>query len=509
MSINSIRLMSSVETEERGACTKSAQRRVVSSLDLIFQCFVTTGVTLNLAGHGVANGFAAVLVPQLRRADSTIPIDHSTGSWIASVMGTTLVIGNFIIPFTMAKYGRRIANMASLVPMIMGWICIVLATNVPMLIFARLLQGLSMGMGTTLGPVLIGEYTSPKNRGAFLTVISVMISAGVLVVHTLGCYLHWQTAAIVCAFVTLADFIIVLLSPESPSWLADRGKHEESRRVFRWLRGDGEETELRRMVEATTEKQSKPAGNISQSMLQTIVAKIRYIETILKRKEFYKPIIIMIHIYMLSQWAGVNVLSTYIIDLLDVLVGNGVDIKLMVVALDSQRIVSNVVGVYLIKKRKRRTMLLAIGCLAMFAMLATALFSYLQTNQIITNDHRLIGILLLHLHMLSVGIGSLPISFIIAGELFPLEFRSLAGGISVLFHSSSFFIVIKTVPYLFNTIGLHGAYCLYTLVSGYCLMVAWWFLPETKDRTLQEIEDEFRGTSPVDKAVELQSLASL
>ncbi|KPJ05558.1 Facilitated trehalose transporter Tret1 [Papilio xuthus] len=470
------------------------------------QSFVTSGVTLNLAGHGICNGFAAILLPQLQAPDSSIPIDDSSGSWIVSVSGFALVVGNFIIPIIMGKYGRRIASMASLVPMILGWIGIILATNIPMLIISRLLQGLSMGMGTTLGPVLIGEYTSPKNRGAFLTVISVMISVGVLIVHTLGSYLHWQTTAVYCAFIAIADLIIVLLSPESPSWLADRGKYDESKKVFRWLRGDGEENELERMITSRLDEETKIGVKETKSVLTTLKHRKEYLRTLFKRKEFYKPIVIMIHIYILSQWAGVNILITYTVDLLDRVVGKDVNIALIIITLDSQRIISNIIGVYFIKKKRRRFMLMMTGLLAVTAMLVTALYSYLKQKDLLLYDHPLIGVLLLHFHMLTVGLGSLPICYIIAGELFPLEFRSIAGGISVLFHSTSFFIIVKTVPFLFKCIGLHGAYCLYSFVVGYCLLISWWFLPETKDKTLQEIEDEFRGASDIEKTVELMPM---
>lgn len=151
----------------------------------------------------------------------------------------------------MGIYGRKIANLVSIVPMIIGWVCIVFATSMPFLLIARVLQGLSIGMGVTLGPVLISEYSSPNYRGAFLMSISVNIAVGVLTVHTLGSYLKWQTTALIYAVITIVDFVIVAYSPESPSWLADHGKYEESKRIFRWLRGNDEENELEQMIEAS------------------------------------------------------------------------------------------------------------------------------------------------------------------------------------------------------------------------------------------------------------------
>ncbi|XP_013149030.1 PREDICTED: facilitated trehalose transporter Tret1-2 homolog [Papilio polytes] len=475
------------------------------------QCFVTLGVSLNMAGHGLVMGFAAILLPQLRRPDSIIPIDDTSGSWIASILGFALVAGNFIIPTIMAKYGRKTANLVSIAPMIVGWFCIITATNITALLIARFLQGLAMGMSATLGPVLVGEYTSPRNRGAFLTTISLTIATGVLVVHTLGSYLAWQTAALVCAFITFVDLLIVIYSPESPSWLADQGRYEDSEKVFRWLRGESEEEELKRMIETSViVRESKVDANVSQSFTSKVRSQITYISTTVKKKEFYKPIFVMIHIYTLGQWAGANILAAYTLDIFSHVIGNDANISLLVITLDAQRIISNSIAVYVIKKIRRRTMLFVTVGLNLFAFIATAGYTYAKGHNMLPYDHPFIGILLIHIHMFTIATGTVPLPFIIAGEVFPLEYRSLAGGFSVLFLSSNLFITVKTVPYLFKNFGIHGAYLIYSVVVGYCLVIAWWFLPETKDRTLQEIEDEFRGRpmSP-EELKSTQSLTSL
>ncbi|XP_052753042.1 facilitated trehalose transporter Tret1-2 homolog [Galleria mellonella] len=474
------------------------------------QCFVTIGVCLNMSGHGLVMGFAAILLPQLRKPDSIIPIDESSGSWIASILGFALVAGNFIAPTIMAKYGRRTANLVSIVPMLVGWFCIIIATSIPLLLFARFLQGISMGMSATLGPVLIGEYTSPNNRGAFLTSISLTIAIGVLTVHSLGSYLPWQTAALVCAFIVFIDLLIVIYSPESPSWLSDQGRYEDCRKVFRWLRGDGEEEELKEMIEASVIlRESKDEANLSESFLKKMKAGVAYFNNTVLKKEFYKPIFIMMHVYTLGQWAGANILAAYTTDIFQNVVGDGTNIPLMIITLDIQRIISNSCAVYVIKKIKRRTMLFITVGINLFAFLSIAGYTYCKAQHLLPFDHPAIGILLIHIHMFSIATGTVPLPFIIAGELFPLEYRSLAGGISVLFLSSNLFITVKTVPILFKSVGIYGAYLLYFAVVGYCLVIAGLFLPETKDRTLQDIENEFRGRPlTADELKSVQSLTS-
>lgn len=458
------------------------------------QCFVTLGVCLNMAAHGLVMGFAAILLPQLRKPGSAIKIDDSSGSWIAAILGFALVGGNFIVPPIMANYGRRTANIVSITPLLVGWFTIIFANSVSVLLIARFLQGLAMGMSASLGPVLIGEYTSPKNRGAFLTMISLCIATGVLTVHTMGSYLTWQTTALVCACIAFVDLLIVLNSPESPSWLSDQGRYEESKKVFRWLRNEDEEEELQKMIEASIiVRECKAEANISQSFSHRVRANITYFNATIRKKEFYKPIFIMMHVYTLGQWAGANILAAYTMDIFHHVIGTDINIALLVITLDAQRIISNSIAVFIIKKINRRTMLFTTVGINIFAFLATAAYTYCKGQGILPYDHPFIGVALIHLHMFTIATGTVPLPFIIAGEVFPLEYRSIAGGLSVLFLSSNLFITVKTVPLFFSTLGIHGAYCIYAAVVGYCLVITYFFLPETKDRTLQDIENEFRG----------------
>lgn len=351
-----------------------------------------------------------------------------------------------------------------------------------------------MGMSASLGPVLIGEYSSPNNRGAFLTTISLTIATGVLVVHTMGSYLTWQITALVCACIAFVDLLIVIYSPESPSWLADQGRYDDCRRVFRWLRGDTEEEELKRMIEASMiVREGKADANLSETFSKKIKRNLAYFSVTMRKREFYKPIFIMMHIYTLGQWSGANILAAYTMDIFHHVIGGDINIALLVITLDAQRIFSNAMAVYVIKKINRRTMLFSTVGINLFAFLSIAAYTYAKSQGILPFDHPMIGVVLIHIHMFTIATGTVPLPFIIAGELFPLEYRSLAGGISVLFLSTNLFITVKTVPLFFNTLGIYGAYCIYAVVVGYCLVVAFFFLPETKDRTLQDIEDEFRG----------------
>jgi facilitated trehalose transporter len=346
-----------------------------------------------------------------------------------------------------------------------------------------------MGMALNFGPILIGEYTSPKNRGAFLMFVSVLTATEVLVTHAIGSYYTWQFNALVNMVIAFFNLAIVIYSPESPAWLASKSRYDSCRKAFRWLRGSGEESELEELIKSNmiTNDSKVQSQKDSKEGLMT------YLKHNVNKKEFYMPIFIMAHVYGIGQWAGINVLSTYTKDVFENIIGKDNDIAVHIIAIDTQRILSNAAAIFLIRRVRRRTMLMSITSLGILTMLATAAYTYSKTEGYITFEHPILGVFLVHIHMFTVATCTISLPYIIAGEIFPLKYKGVAGGISILFFSLHFTAVVKFTPYLFASLGIYGAYCVYSIVVAYCLLVAWIFLPETKDRTLQDIENEFRG----------------
>ncbi|CAG9796048.1 unnamed protein product [Diatraea saccharalis] len=458
------------------------------------QCWVSVGVALNMGQLGLIFGISSTLLPQLREPDSTITIDEEYGSWIAALPGITLILGNFTVPILMAKFGRKRANLSSIIVLGLAWCCLVFASNVAMLLAARSLHGIGMGMISTLGPVLVGEYTTPANRGVFLMFLSVSIAVGVLTVHAMGSYLNWKTVSIICICIGIIDSIIVLSSPESPSWLASQGRYDECKRTFRWLRGDTEEEELDKLINSNVLARQKDEDcSNKDTFVMKLKKDIVYITDTIKRREFYMPIVIMFHVYGLSQWSAVNIFCSYGVDLIHMVIGKDVDVPLILISLDFQRSVSTAVGLIIVKKVKRKTLMnLSVG-LNLLAMTVTAGYVFLRNRDFLPYDSSYIGVALMHIHMFSIATGAMPLGFILAGELFPLQFKSLAGGISAVCLSLTVFVSIKTVPFFLNNLQLYGTFMLYVGLEIICLMMANVLLPETKDRTLQDIENEFKN----------------
>ncbi|CAG5020307.1 unnamed protein product [Parnassius apollo] len=466
------------------------------------QCFVTASVALNIVGHGAVIGYAAVLIPALRHPDSHIVVTPSEESWIASIVGFALIVGNLIMTPMMDTLGRKKSHLLTILPNMTGWFMLLMVNSVAGLITARFLQGVAMGMLGPLGSIIIGEMTDPKNRGAFLTSVSLSLTIGVLFSHALGTYFSWQQNALICSFITFTSLLLIIYTPESPSWLIAKGRYEKGSEIFFWLRGRDrkQELELEDMIAAQKSARKSSVGDQKQSIGTRIRRLLSYLKETSRKPEFYKPIIIMFLLYTMFQFAGINVISSYVMDIVHQLVGPGVNAKLIMVALDIERLVCNILAVFLMKTMKRRTLLFSSSAICVLSYLGKAGYAYSKANGLLRSpfENQWIPLTLIGSYMFSLTIGISSIPFAISGEIFPLEYRGLGGGISVLALSLNFFVAVKSFPVLNLAVGLPWTYCLYAGVVVVCLSVIYFMLPETKDRTLQDIENSFRGWTAED-----------
>lgn len=408
------------------------------------------------------------------------------------------MLGNLIMSSIIDRFGRKLPNIFTVVMSFIGWLGVMLATNVAFLLAVRVIQGVGVGMAFTVGPLLVGECTSPKNRGAFLMWLSVVVGLGVLIIHTFGSYFDWRTTTLVCIGITIIAFLLAIISPESPSWLAARGRFDECRSTFKWLRGDSENDELEEMIEANALllKANEKNGTRTDSLIVILKRNITYFNETLKKNEFYKPILIMFHVNAMAQWCGLNVLASYITDFIQTALGEDANVHGMVVTLDILRVVCNTIALIVIKKIKRRTMMFITITLNIVSLLLLALFTFARAKNLMPFDsfyNYYIGLVLIVVLTVSIAMGALPMSIILAGEIFPLRYKNTAGGFSCLLFSLNIFICLKTISVSLNTINIYGLYLLYAGLLTYSLIVLGCILPETKDKTLQVIEDEFRN----------------
>lgn len=389
-----------------------------------------------------------------------------------------MALGCILSGILLEKFGRRMAQIITAVPFIIGWALIGMSTNIEMILAGRFITGLCVGLTGPASSVYIGETSDPKYRGFLLAAVSLAIAIGLFIAHLLGTFMAWQTVAYISVLMPLACIGLLAFVPESPTWLANKGYLKKAEDAFFWCRGHS--LEAVEELSALMQKQSTIASEkVSWS---------RY-----KSPEFWKPLLIINIFFITTQFSGVNAVAFYSVSIMQDTVGSGMDKYVAMMIIDTIRLVMSVVACILTKKYGRRplTNISSVGTAVSLVGLSSFLYVSKMYPAIANFSAIPLGALIGYIVFVTVGL--VPLPWAMTGEVFPQSLRGVGSGISTSINFLAFFLVVKTSPAMTTYMQPYGAFLTYgcaALIGGVILYL---FLPETKGKTLQQIEDHFKG----------------
>ncbi|CAK1546802.1 unnamed protein product [Leptosia nina] len=453
------------------------------------QTWVVLGVLLNMLGQGMVLSYTACLLPSLQAPDSDIKINIHTASWIASCIGIAGFGGFFVSSLLMDTLGRKKAHAIVIIPGIIGWMLIYFARDVTTIVIGRLLGGFAASATVCLGAVVIGEYTSPSNRGMFLNLKTTAVCLGNMVIHVFGHFYHWRTIALIGIVPHAVAFGIIMTWPESPSWLASKNQFEQSEKSFEWLRGTSDKSrkELDELLHAQKGRlEEKPKTPSLRRNVEEFFQKFT-------RRDFLKPLIIVIFSAMLLENCGRHIFPAYALQIISEVTGSKSNSFYYTLAIDIIITTSAFFSSVLVKLMKRRTLLLGTGFAAYAVLMTVCLYLFVAAKGVISPDRTWIPISIFVLYFILANLGCTPIPLALLGEVFPLPHRG-AGSLAAGFIMSIMLLFpLQITPYLLESIKVYGTFFFFGSLMGISLLVLYFILPETKDRTLQEIEDYFNN----------------
>ncbi|KAJ2954971.1 hypothetical protein O0L34_g3314 [Tuta absoluta] len=430
---------------------------------------------------GLTSGYSAILLPQLKEPGSVIPWDENTASWIAAMAALPMAPGCLISGWMMEKFGRKTSHYMVCAPFLLGWILISCAQDLSLMLLGRFFTGLCVGLLGPLGPVYIGETTDPRYRGFFLAAVSLAIAVGILVAHIIGTFMTWHSTAIICSIFPVLSFFLLMVVPESPTWLIAKGQTDEGVKSFHWLRGYDEaaKAELKGLIDKQKAQDSEPPMSLKEKLIS------------LKSPTLLKPLFIMIMFFITCQFSGVNAVAFYSIEIVEKAVGKGMDHYVAMLVIDSLRVVMSVVACIICKLYGRRPLCFISGVFTALSMVGLAMFLYFTDGKQTNMSWLPLTCLLVYITAISVGL--VPLPWIMCGEVFPTRVRGLGSGISSATTFASFFVVVKTAPGMMTNFGEVATFLFYGIVALVGTIIMYFILPETKGKSLQEIEERFRS----------------
>ncbi|XP_050678179.1 facilitated trehalose transporter Tret1-like [Leptidea sinapis] len=451
------------------------------------QCLILITMGISDMGMGFLLSFPAALNAALLSANSTdITATPDQVSWLTSLYGMSGMIGFLFIPSLMQSRGRKLTHILLNIFTGLGFFLTYLANSITMLFIGRLLQGLS-ATGITLTVIILAEYSHPKRRGYFLAAQGMFLCAGSLMCHALSAFYAWRNIAAVAMLFLLTAIILAFTWPESPPFLAKKRQFEECDRVHTWLFGNSKES--RGHLEALISAQSKQNIGCRNSFFSNI----KEIFTAFGKGYFLRSVIVVIVLTLIVDASGRYFILVYLSQMFVDITGNASIAFYCSLGVDITMMISSLLFIVIIHLFNRKTILFVTGFITTFLLYVVSLTVHLVAS----NDQSILsvwlapGLIILSTFVANIGI--VPVAFIIIGEIFPLEHRGLGGSIGGIVFTILYAITMKFIPSLLEYIGTQGAFAVFASCMLVCLVILIYTLNETKDKSLQEIEDEMKG----------------
>ncbi|XP_011568949.3 facilitated trehalose transporter Tret1 [Plutella xylostella] len=468
----------------------------------IKQSWVALGVDLNAVNAGTVIAFPYCLLPALRAPGSPIPIDVEAGSWLATSVTISTSLGVLLSSWLMVVLGRRAAHVLLPAPSLAGWLLLARASSYSELMLGRALCGVSLGSVLILGSTVLGEYTSPRLRATFLASKSAAYFFGTILIHTASQYLDWRSVALVSLMPNALTVLNACTWPESPSWLVTRRRFKDAETSFFWLRGRSDES----IKEFDEFIRSQKLRMQSEPPSATVTKSVLIFFKNFTRGDFLKPIALALIGMVLVEASGRHTFSAFAKDIIGQISGEfTVQSFYFTILIDIINIVCNCATCVLTKIFKRRTLLFFSGISCLVILSTISLYLLLVAREVISKDRSWIPLSLLGLYFCLTNIGCCPIPIVLFGELFPLGHRGSALAVATLVHNIPIMLYMKTTPVMLEYWRVHGTLLASAAVTAVTLLYMYFTLPETYNKTLQEVEDYFVKRPTLEKDNECDS----
>jgi sugar porter (SP) family MFS transporter len=373
--------------------------------------------------------------------------------------------------------GRRLTLLLTSLIFIAGAIVCALAGSLTMLVAGRLVVGLGIGLSSVV-PVYISEISPANARGWQASLYQLAITIGILSAYLVDYAFagnenwRWMLGLAAIPGVLLGLGMIAL--PETPRWLLERGRVEDARKVLRRIRGnaniDAEFKQIQNTLSLGTER-----GRFSDLLSPAI-----------------RPALILgIGLAIFQQVTGINTVIYYAPHIIQTAgISSASGAILATAGIGLVNVIMTVVSMLLIERAGRRPLLLT-GIVGMIVSLGVLGLAFQLSSRSTTLAWVAVVTLMAYVASFAISLG--PIFWLLIAEIYPLRIRGLASGTAATSNWAANLLVSLTFLSLVQALGPSWTFWLYGLLAIAAWIFSYYLVPETKGRTLEEIEEHWRG----------------
>ncbi|MGH9327923.1 MAG: sugar porter family MFS transporter [Terriglobia bacterium] len=411
--------------------------------------------------------------------------EPSQRGWAMSCALVGCMVGALISGSLSDKYGRKRLLIFSAILFAVSSVGTGMSHTFAAFVQWRISGGVAIGFASNLSPMYIAEVAPARDRGKLVSINQLTIVIGVLlaqlanwliakpipanataldILNSWNGQTGWRWMFGVTAIPAMVFFTGMLFVPESPRWLAQRGRPERALEILKRIGGAAYGAQALDGIESTLTNGLRKANF-----------------KILFEPAMTKALLIGVVLAVFQQWCGINVIFYYAQEIFSAAGYKVSDLLLNILITGATNLIFTFVAIALVDRCGRRLLMLigAAGLAVTYILLGAGYAAHSHGPHML-----LLVIAAVAIYSMSLA----PVTWVVISEIFPNRIRGLAMSISVMSLWIASFILTYTFPLLNHGVGSAITFWIYALicVSGFLFIKL--RLPETKGKTLEEIE---------------------
>ncbi|XP_052744877.1 facilitated trehalose transporter Tret1-like isoform X2 [Bicyclus anynana] len=410
-----------------------------------------------------------------------VSLTRAQGSWVASLLCLGALFGAVPAGLISEYFGRKKTLLYLALPLLVSWILVASSPNVYGLFVGRFVGGVAVGAFSVGVPPYVEDIAEKHLLPALANFYHVLFACGLLFGYIIGMVQIISWLSVLCASVPIAFFIAFIFLPESPAYLMSQGKFSEAKAALRYFRGiDNDVDEELKTIKESLRNYAKHRMTFKQ--LFTTRATV-------------KALVVSFGLMIFQQMSGIYPVLFYSEIIFSTFANP-------LYAPEATYIPSIILGFCLVSstyfstmffKRIRRRVLLLTSFSAMASSLGGLAIYYQLIASNLSSNKTWVPVFALCIFVSVYAAGAGPIPWLMLREIFPPNVRRKATAITAGFHWFLAFGVTKLYQNLEELVKPGWALWNFAFTCIIGTIFVYFFVPETKGRTLEEIQNELEG----------------
>ena len=435
---------------------------------------------------GLLAGFdMGVISGALLFINDTWNMSDFTKGWVVSSAIVGAVIGAAGNGFLSDIYGRKKVIIATALIFAVGSVICAAAPSIGWLIAGRVILGLAVGMVNFVIPLYLSEISPQKVRGMLVSLYQLAITAGILFsylsnrVFALSEY-NWRWMLLSGLFPALVMLIGISFLGDTPRWLISKKREDEARRIFLDIDPDCNPEQQIKEIRQTIKRAQKNDGHSGF------------------QRWMLMPVFVGVGMMFMQICTGINTIIYYTTTIFKVAgFSSAIGAIYATIGIGFVNFFMTFVAIIFADRIGRKPLLyagLSGVTVSLFALGASFWFADALGDNL---KWMAVGSVVVYIASFAFSLG--PIGWIVVSEILPLKIRGLAMSICTVANMAFNFVVVLTFLPLINSVGEARTFWMYGIIGIFCLFFTYRYLPETKGRSLEQIEKNWAESVPARK----------